>query len=357
MRICIFPNVQYMQKESQEKNRPRKQLCLDARMYMHTGIGAYIRQRVEVFVKNPDYELILLVPEKNIPSFEGIRQIVFDAPIYSITEQLRYPFMIPACDIFWSPHYNVPLLPIRARERWATVHDVYHLRFAHTMSRIKNIYARLLYRAACHRSQRVITVSEFSKKEILHFFDIGTKLEVIPHVVDTRSFEKQYSAAWKQEVLSKYKIHDPYLLFVGNIKPHKNLITLLKAFAQIAQQVDPVKLVLVGKIDGLETKDEEVFQLLRKEPSLQDRVLFTGAVEQEELPVLFQSARLFVFPSYYEGFGTPPLEALAAGIPVICSNAGPIPEVCGNRVSYFSPFDVKALSELLLLHLQRSSLV
>lgn len=346
-----------MQKESQEKNRLRKRLCLDARMYMHTGIGAYIRQRIEVFVRNPEYELILLVPHKNIPLFKGIRQIVFNAPIYSISEQIYYPFVIPKCDIFWSPHYNVPLLPIRAKERWATIHDVYHLRFSNTMSRVKKMYARLLFGAACHRSQRVITVSQFSKNEILHFFDIGSKLEVIPHVVDTRSFEKQYPPELKKEVLNKFKIDFPYILFVGNIKPHKNLITLLKAFALIAEQIDPVKLVIVGKIDGLETKDDEVFPYLNQNKSMQAKVFFTGAVEQEDLPILFQSARLFVFPSYYEGFGTPPLEALAAGLPVICSNAGPIPEVCGDRVSYFSPFDVNGLSELLLRHLKNYSSV
>jgi glycosyltransferase involved in cell wall biosynthesis len=343
--------MQDMQKESQRESSLPKRLCIDARMYMHTGIGAYIRQRIEVFVNNPEYKLILLVPERNIPLFKGIEQIYFNAPIYSISEQLRYPFVIPVCDIFWSPHYNVPLLPVRAAQRWVTVHDVYHLRFANTLGRLEKIYAKLLYRAACKRSQRVITVSQFSKKEILSFFPIENKIEVIPHVVDTRSFEKVYEEAFKQKVLTKYHIDFPYILFVGNIKPHKNLLTLLKSFHEIVLQVAPVKLLVVGKIEGLQNKDHEVFRFLKESPALTNKVVFTGPVDQEDLPVIFQSARVFVFPSYYEGFGTPPVEALASGIPVICSNAGPIPEVCGNRVSYFSPSDIKKLSELLLAHL------
>jgi glycosyltransferase involved in cell wall biosynthesis len=329
-------------------------ICLDARMYEHSGIGVYIQQQIAALQKDKSVQLTLLVPDY-IPAWKDIRQIIFPAKIYSMKEQLLYPFKIPPCDIFWSPHYNVPLLPIRASMRWVTLHDVYHLRYAHTLSLPKRYYARLCFAAACHRSDKIITVSDFSASEILSFFDVAGKIEVRHNIVDTEKFSRPHDAATIQQVLKKYQIDFPYILFVGNVKPHKNLITLLRAVESIHSEMGNIKLLVVGKKEGFITEDNEVKNYIAAHPDLASKIHFTDQVSHDELPVLYQQAQLFVFPSLYEGFGYPPLEAVAAGVPVLCSHAGPMPEVCGDKVHYFDPTDAAALASLIRSKLGSSS--
>jgi len=337
-----------MKNQSQDKRKHKKLLCLDARMYRHSGIGVYLLQLISRLKHDPEIDLIILVPELDLPEFRNIRQIKFNAAIYTLKEQWLFPFRIPRCDIFWSPHYNVPLLPVKASERWVTIHDIYHLRFAHTLSFFQRWYARVLMKAAVSFSKKIYTVSAFSKKEILSYFDVKEKIQVVPNVVETDKFSRTYPAEFAANVLFKYKIKTPYILFVGNIKPHKNLITLIKAFEQIMHKITPVSLVIVGQKEGFITGDNEVGEYIQSHADLLRQICFTDLVLHDELPVLYQQAELFIFPSLYEGFGYPPLEALAAGTKVLCSNAGPMPEVCGNRVTYFNPTDVQALASLIV---------
>ena len=337
-----------MKNQSQDKREHKKLLCLDARMYRHSGIGVYLLQQIRQLQLDPTIDLILLVPQLNIPEFRGIRQIKFNAAIYTLKEQWLFPFRIPRCDIFWSPHYNVPLMRVKASERWVTVHDIYHLRFGHTLSFFQRWYAHILMKAAVSLSKKIYTVSVFSKKEILDYFDVEEKIQVIPNVVETEKFSRFYPAESVKDVLTKYKIKTPYILFVGNIKQHKNVITLIQAFECIMNEIMSFTLVIVGQKEGFITGDNEVGQYIQTHPDLLGRICFTDQVLHDELPMLYQQADLFVFPSLYEGFGYPPLEALAAGTNVLCSNAGPMPEVCGDRVTYFNPTDVQALASLMV---------
>jgi glycosyltransferase involved in cell wall biosynthesis len=339
--------MQDMKNQLQERGGRKIKLCLDARMYRHSGIGRYIRYQIDLLVCDDAYELILLVPKGGIDDLKGIRQIVFRSPIYSFSEQILYPFVIPACDVFWSPHYNVPILPVKAKKRWATIHDLYHLRFAEQLGFLRKCYAKMLFSAACRLSNRIITVSQFSRNELLSFFNVDHKVEVMPNVVDKKFYENKNTEEDVQQVLRKYNINSPYILFVGNLKPHKNLITLLKAFEKIMNDFSQVNLVVAGKESGFLTEDRDTGLYLDHHPELKKRVFFTGLVADDDLPALYRAAKVFVFPSLYEGFGYPPLEALVSGTPVLCSNAGPMPEVCGDRVAYFDPLDVDQLSRML----------
>ena len=343
--------MQDMKKQSEDVVAYKKHICLDARMYQHSGIGVYLLQLIHKIRSDKSVKLTLLVPELDIPEFKDIPQIELNAPIYSIKEQLLYPLRIPACDIFWSPHYNMPILPVRAKKRWVTIHDIYHLRFAHSLGWHERIYAKIFLSVACRRSEKIFTVSNFSRKELLHFFSVNEKIQVVPNKVDIEKFSRQYPSPFSETVLKKYQINFPYILFVGNVKPNKNLITLIKAFEKIQSRVDPVKLLIVGKKEGFIKNDNEVGQYLESHNEWMESIFFTGSVSHDELPIIYQKASLFVFPSIYEGFGYPPLEALAAGIPVLCSNADPMPEVCGDKVFYFPPKDIEQLSDLILKHL------
>lgn len=289
-------------------------LCIDVRMAFSSGIGTYIREIVPLFRKFP-FRVRLLVDQLNRPWCEGFEQILFDAPIYSIKEQIFYPFKIPRCDLFWSPHYNVPLLPTRARKRVATIHDACHLVFG---SKLEKMYAtRVMGKALC-KSNQVITVSEFSKCEIQRLLGKGN-IDVIPIGVNTTRFNRTSDSA---QVRKKYQLPERFVLFVGNQKAHKNLDGLVRAFAKV--RVPNLKLVLVGK--GTQR----------------------GPVADADLPALYSMAEAFIFPSFYEGFGLPPLEAMSCGCPSIVSKAASMPEVCGDASLYFDPANENEIAEAIV---------
>ena len=141
-----------------------KEICLDARMLDSGGIGVYLKR---IILGLTSFRLRLLVfPDAIIkyPWLSPFELLVAPFPIYSVQEQIRLPFLIPSCDIFWSPHFNIPLLPIRAKKRVVTIHDVYHLAFAPTFKPWERVYAKTVIQRAVSCSHVVITISEFSKQ-------------------------------------------------------------------------------------------------------------------------------------------------------------------------------------------------
>jgi glycosyltransferase involved in cell wall biosynthesis len=233
-----------------------------------------------------------------------MEQIRFKAPIYSAQEQLEFPLKVPKCDLFWSPHYNVPVLPIRAKKRVVTIHDACHLALG-TFS--EKIYARWIMKKALYGADQAITVSEFSKQQIQKY--VGQKeIQAIHIGVDRDRFVRQsISSALRR----KYQLPPKFILYVGNFKPHKNVEGLLHAFARV--KLPGLGLVLVGNGTKI------------------------GVVPDEELPIFYSMAEMLVFPSFYEGFGLPPLEAMSCGCPTVVSSAASLPEVCGDASLYFHP--------------------
>lgn len=144
----------------------------------------------------------------------------------------------------------------------------------------------------------------------------------------------------------------PYIVYVGNVKPHKNLISLVKAFEKVKNEI-PHNLVIIGKKEGFITGDQEVIKYAEK---LQDRIKFTGFVDNETLQGYIANAQALVFPSLYEGFGLPPLEAMACGCPVIVSNVASLPEVCGDAALYVDPYSPEDIAEKIKLLLSDDKL-
>jgi len=205
-----------------------KKICIDARMLFYSGIGTYLRNLIKGFENHPKFTLCLLVyaKDKNYPT--NHEKILFDAPIYSVKEQFLYPKIIPKCDLFWSPHFNVPLRKIQAKHRIVTIHDTYHLTFLSTFSFLQRLYAKFVYAKAIKLSEKIITVSKFSKSEIIKHLQVDpAKVDAIHLGIDQDLFTPK-----KTKPLFK----NPYLLYVGNLKPNKNLLVLLKAFAKIAEE-------------------------------------------------------------------------------------------------------------------------
>jgi len=197
---------------------------------------------------------------------------------------------------------------------------------------------------AARLPDHIITISNFSKSEILKYEKIDeSKISILYFGFNFDSYSKL--AYNYEQVKVKYNLPERYILFVSNIKPHKNLYNLLLALQKILEKEIELKLVVVGEFNKLITSDTNSFKLLDENSLLKDNTIFTGYIEKEELVLLYKNASTFVFPSFYEGFGIPPLEAMACECPVIASNAASIPEVCGDAVLYINPDDVNDIAD------------
>lgn len=317
-------------------------LAVDVRMINASGIGTYLKNVLPGLLHLFDEVIVLgnIDELQKFSWFSRVTAIAFEAKIYSLAEQLQYPGIIPECDIFWTPHFNAPLLPIKAKKRVVTIHDVYHLSKDNEVTLFHKLYAKLLLKNAVNRSAAILTVSEFSKSEITRYTGANpAKIDVVYCGVDRLFFEGN-----KQPAGAVLSLPTKYILFVGNVKPHKNLITLLKAYNALEKGLqDNYKLVIIGKKEGFITQDSNLMGYIETN-GLTNNILFTGYLEDYLIPIIYKKAALFVFPSLYEGFGLPVLEALAAGTPVLSSDAASLPEVGGDAVEYFKPLNVESLT-------------
>jgi glycosyltransferase involved in cell wall biosynthesis len=320
-------------------------IVIDARMLHSSGIGTYSQNIIEG-LRHSGYKITLLGSVEQLERFNNFAEsIEFSEPIYSIKEQLRYTKLIPPCDIFWSPHYNIPLSRfIKAKRRLVTIHDVYHLAHFSELPLKQKLYARFVLDQAVLISDKIITVSNFSENEILKYTACKQdKISVIYNGVNAQSSINDPNA-----LKAKYQLPDNYILFVGNVKPHKNLSVLLKAYSALDKAMQSkYKLVIAGKKDGFITGDSEIFVSINNDLALKENVFFTGYVDSEDMSLLYKHASLFVFPSVYEGFGLPPLEAMINNCPVIVSSSSCMPEICGDAVKYFRYDDFNALKFLI----------
>lgn len=219
----------------------------------------------------------------------------------------------------------------------SVIHDLTYLRYPETMER-KNL-SRLNngLQSTLERSAQVVTVSEFSKREIQELLDVPTeKISVVP----CAPVDSHECADW-DAVATKFQIKTPYLLYVGTIEPRKNLTRLIQAFDHLKKEhYLPHKLMLAG---GKGWADEKIYQAA-KQTAFCDEIYFTGYISQAEKNALYQHADVFTFPSLYEGFGIPPLEAMEWGCPVVCSHAASLPEVVGDAAQLVDPLDVKSIA-------------
>ncbi|NGX30320.1 MAG: Glycogen synthase, partial [Candidatus Anoxychlamydiales bacterium] len=319
-----------------------KKICIDARMIESAGIGTYLKSILknlkEKVLEKEKFKIFLIVnskvKEKKLEAYKWLSKnfelIFLDAPIYSIKEQILLPFKIPKCDLFFSPHFNIPIFPIRAKKRLVTIHDVYHLAFFSKLKFLEKIYAKFFIHKAAMQSDKIITVSNFSKSEILKYTKAKPdKIEVIYNTLNPIFLNKTKITDLKKnkKKIDKYKIPKKYFLFVGSLKSHKNLLNLIKAYEEMEKEYPDVYLVIVGRSKNLKNSID-IQEILDRNKTLSKKIKIISDLKDEDLASIYEKAIALVFPSYYEGFGYPPLEAMSMKCPVIASNRASIPEVC-----------------------------
>jgi glycosyltransferase involved in cell wall biosynthesis len=322
-------------------------IAIDARKLRDFGIGTYVRnllRHLSRMDRDTEYVLFCQRQDCDITSQlgENFRAVPEDARAYSLGEQIRVPLDLrrEAVDLFHAPHYVLP--PLTPCKSVVTIHDCIHLRFPQYLpNRLGYAYARTSMSIATHWSSRVLTVSEASKRDILKYFRVpASKIDVIYNAIDER-FGEPPTEEEIERVRERYQLHDPFVLYAGNIKPHKNLERLIEAFHTLRRgDLEHVKLLIIGdEISKYATLRRAVHRY-----KLHKHVRFFGFVPNQTLAVLYRLAGVFVFPSLYEGFGLPPLEAMASGTPVITSNVSSLPEVVGDAALLIDPLQPEAIA-------------
>ncbi|HGE8241666.1 glycosyltransferase family 4 protein [Aeromonas veronii] len=330
-------------------------LVVDCRFASKSGIGRYIREIMMRIIDSGLFDVTILGYSDDSSLFRGkFNYIKMNSCCFSLSEQFELLIKTPKCDFFWSPHFNIPIILPQAKRRGVTIHDIYPLIDVNGYGFLKKLIAKLYFWLSVTLNDLIFTVSSFSKFELTDFFGIKLSEKIIPiHNGVTTEIE-----GFKVDGLVSFGLHEnsDFILMVGNVKPHKNQMSVLNAFARLVEKGDiplTYRLVIAGETENfrdscLEMKSFDHSYLV------EDRVVFTGRVSDDELKWLYSHASLFVFPSRYEGFGLPILEAMSYNLKILSSNRASLPEVGGSYIEYFDvddSFDLdKKLVELINTH-------
>jgi glycosyltransferase involved in cell wall biosynthesis len=325
---------------------------IDARFYGPKvgggGLGRYVKELLEHLQEtDTQNRYVVFLNKEGFSSFTpknpNFEKKLADVRWYTLSEQLLMPRLIDRerLDIMHYPHWNVPVLT--KTPFLVTIHDLILLDEKKSANRATTLpsslykikylgYKFVLWRAV-KASRKIVTVSEFVRGQIVkNFPKAADKIEVV--------YEGVSSMPMSQEQENIQTPKQPYILYVGNAFPHKNLESLLHAFSFFHKAHNNVRLVLTGNSgvfhEALKKELEEI-------DVPKDSVIFTGFVDEETLAGLYKHASLYVFPSRNEGFGLPPLEAMSHGVPVAASNAASIPEILGDAAMYFDPDDIEEM--------------
>lgn len=335
---------------------------LDARMIDNTGIGRYLRNllvhlaRIDV---HNEYIVFINPENSRVVQQANVRFVPLKlrVPLYSLREQWWLPYEIRRwpLDLIHYPNFDMPLVPLYPSV--VTIHDlIYYLYPDQCPSRAAHYYARFMLRHAARHARMLITDSEYSKQDLMRHFQVpAEKIQVVFPAADEQcrcrdalqcvspgTMPRDPDATHRvSTTLQKYGITQPYILYVGKHHPYKNIKTLIQAYSRHPEIYTSFQLVIAGKRDD---RRNDLYAEAQTLPC-KDSIRFTDFVPEPDLFELYRQARLFVFPSLYEGFGLPPLEAMACGVPVISSNAASLPEVVGDAGIQVDPLDVQGLAD------------
>lgn len=321
-------------------------IVVDARFLRVSGIGTYLRSVLPgVLSRLPEarWELLIRPEDRAVAGTLGAARLRdLPSPPLSLREQVTVVWHLRRrADLLWVPHVNVPVLaPVCAARLAVTLHDLY-VAEPGLASPTQRLYARGVLPVIRRYADPIFCVSRATRDRWVRAYPGGAAPVVTPNGVDPSWF---HPPAGPLPAPLAFLEERPFLLFAGNVKPHKNLVRLIQAFGRIRDAVDH-RLVLAGNLEGLRTVDRSAEALIRDSG---DRIRRVGFLETPALQQVVARADAFVFPSLYEGFGLPPLEAMAAGTPVAAARIPAVQEVCGDAAHLFDPLDVADMGRRIL---------
>lgn len=315
----------------------------------HTGIQHYIRALVpELVAQATSHDMVLYGEPSQLPVCAGerVRWVSASRPLRSgvqrvLWEQTMLPRLLrrDRVDVFFSPAFILPMC-------WGgagvvTVHDLNFEVSPETIHPIRRAYLRRITRRSVHRARKVIAISQSTASDIVRLYGVpDEKIAVIPYGLDA-IFTPDNARALEPMVRQRYPLPERFLLFVGTLEPRKNLPRLLEAYALARQHADLPPLVLAGAPGW---QHERILAQAR-ELGVGSHIVFAGYIPREHLPGVYAAASALLYPSLYEGFGLPPLEAMGCGTPVLVSNTSAMPEVVGDGGVLVDPRDVQQIAE------------
>lgn len=312
------------------------EITIDARWLRLGGMGTYTYNLISRFRQHGgNCRLRLIAKREDIKQVEPFCSSVTtsEASMYTLREQFEIPWKAQGGGIFHALHYNAPLLyrgPLVV-----SILDVIHITEPTYSKSLRAWgYARPMLKLVAERAKHIVTISEYSKSQIVQLLRIpSSKISVIYCGVSNRFYPGDRESA-RAAIEARFGVPGPWILYVGNLKPHKNVSTLFEAVGLLRRRhAIPHKLLVVGNDRRWgEFRKEEC-----KIAGISDITYFVEHVSEDLLRALYAAADLFVMPSTLEGFGLPVLEAMACGTPVVCSRAASLPEVGGDAVLYFDP--------------------
>ena len=313
----------------------KKSVTIDAR-WLLGGIGTYTRHLLAGLSKlRNSFDILAITREQHAESVsnwcENIK--IVDVPIYTIKEQLAVPWAAKGTDLLHVPHYNVPVF--HRGPLVVSILDLIHVTDPAYRGRFNSrIYAKPMLNLAARKADHIITISDFSKAQIVEHLGVPPEKITTIHCGVNGQFHCIDRDEAFAAVSEQLQLRGPYILYVGNLKPHKNVSVLLKAFASLRKRnAIPHSLLIIGDDKHWKRSLMEEAQRL----AIGDATYFVPHVSNPLLSNVYAAADLLVMPSRIEGFGLPVLEAMASGTPVICSRAASLPEVAADAALYFDP--------------------
>lgn len=327
----------------------------------NTGLGNYSRSVITSLASSfPENEYFLYTTKQihnsrtaALLSYPGVIVRTPNIPILKSLWRSRFVvnrLIKDKIDLYHGLSHEIPVaIQNTSIKTVVTIHDLIFLRYPqYYKSADRKIY-EMKFRNACKNANKIIAISEQTKRDIIHYFGTDSaKIEVVYQSCDP-SFAQKYTDEYLNTTRSKYHLPEKFLLNVGTIEDRKNLMLIVKALSEIPENV---KLVVIGKETSYAGKVKKYLE----EHQLENRVLFLKDIPFSDLPTIYQLAKIFIYPSEFEGFGIPILEALNAGVPVIAATGSCLEEAGGSSSLYVSPTDHKALAIAVNNILQDSNL-
>jgi len=235
-------------------------------------------------------------------------------------------------------HTLHPFSPVKFKAKYiATIHDLTPLISSDWFPELHSLKFRFIIKRTTERADKIIADSISTKKDIIEFFDYPEENIEVVYLASDEIYKPVEDKEEIAEIRKKYGISRKYILFVGTIEPRKNLIRLLSVFEKLKIKFKEYQLVIVGQVGWM---SEKFFEKLKNLPeNVKKDIILTGYIPKEDMVYLYNDSELFIYPSLYEGFGLPVLEAMSCGVPVITSNISSLPEVGGDACIYVNPYD------------------